>query len=137
MWDAPSSSCIRGSRWGLHLHHLLSGGCWLPACSSAALLGNQAPFCRGTAFVSLCYGLAIIFNHYSFPASPRTFSSAHLRLSSRCAPLDITSCSLISAPPSSDASSLAILQPPSGLPVCLNTSLVLLEHVFQPLTEQR
>lgn len=33
---------------------------------------------REMAFVFLCYGLAIVFNHYFFPASPRTFGIANL-----------------------------------------------------------
>lgn len=44
---------------------------------------------RGTAFVFLCYGLAIIFNHYFFPVSPRMFSFANLTLSSCHALLNI------------------------------------------------
>lgn len=33
---------------------------------------------REMAFVFLCYGLAIVFNHDFFPASPRTFGFANL-----------------------------------------------------------
>lgn len=46
--------------------------------------------CRDTAFVFLCYGLAIIFNHDFFPASPRTFGFANLTLSSCHSPFNIT-----------------------------------------------
>lgn len=33
---------------------------------------------REMAFVFLCYGLAVVFNHDFFPASPRTFGFANL-----------------------------------------------------------
>lgn len=53
---------------------------------------------RDTAFVFLCYGLAIIFNHDFFPASHRTFGFANLTLSSCHSPLNIISWSLVFTP---------------------------------------
>lgn len=53
---------------------------------------------RDMAFVFLCYGLAIIFNHDCFPASPRTFGFANLTLSSCHFPLNIISWSSVFIP---------------------------------------
>lgn len=112
---------VQDSGWA-RLHHL---GCSLfllvlkahrgaePPCASAArpllpralgeaaslfLRGNQASFSRGTAFVFLCYGPAIILNHDFSPASPGTFGFANLTLPSCHPPPHTTPCSLLSAP---------------------------------------
>lgn len=91
---------------------------------------------REMAFVFLCYGLAVVFNHDFFPASPRTFGFANLLPFSSQHHLMVIGFHFSQVLPF-DASRLANFQPPSSLTICLNNPPVLLEYVFQPLTKEQ
>lgn len=110
LWFPPSKAYHAPAQQGEHqhvsaIHPLLpcifgeAAGCQPVALQpSGEIKLHSGESRRGTAFVFLCYGLAIIFNHYFFPVSPRMFIFANLTLSSFHALLNIILWSLVFIP---------------------------------------